>query len=230
MLKGYQSCQDWKEITKIINNSLRKEGNILWQKDKTSRNVFEIGEMEILEDIGTLKVYLLHPSPNILYDRVAYLKVGFRETIFKVNVINVMGNIVVVELPREVVAKEYRTTPRIKFKPKDAKQVRMGLQLDYVMKSYQSLTFQLIDISETGMGIVVSDENLELVKNCHHLRVEGFGTLDLSFTFLVDMVYGHRLRYRYKGLIRKGNRVGIKFREPLKQSVLDAICMSFEGL
>src|SRR5690606_7685159 len=108
MLKGYGPCRDWKEITKIIDNSLRKEGNILWQKEGEYRSVFDIGEMEILPDIGTLKIYLLHPSPHISVNHVAYLKVGFRETIFKVKVTNVMNNIVVVELPDEVIAKEYR--------------------------------------------------------------------------------------------------------------------------
>jgi hypothetical protein len=224
----YRTSSNWKEIIKIVEKSSHLPGNFIWQNTGEDRVLRNIQQLEVLPELNTMKIHLADEPDGLTLHQPAYLKLTFRDTIFKVNVLNIIGNVVSIVIPEEVKAKELRANPRTKFKPKDGKRVSMSLAVGIMSKSAATLDFQVIDLSEKGMSIVVSDENLEMIKNSPKILLDKLGTFDLTFKIPVELVYAHRLRYRYKGSIIKGNRVGFRFQDKLKKSFIDNFSMTYD--
>lgn len=224
----YDTSRNWKEIIKIVKRSEDMSENFLWQNIDGSRKIYGLTEIEVLEDSFSMVLHLSEAFPDINSEYTSYMKLGFRESVFKVKVIRVVHNLVTVLMPTEVKVKEARHTQRIKFRPKDDKRVRIVLKVDFIKASSQALNFQLIDISETGMSILCSDENLSLLKRADAALVDALGTLELHTKQQLEFIYAHKLRYRYKGQVHVGNRVGFKFATALNRSILDSFMMSFD--
>lgn len=222
----YRSTRSWKEIIKVVQKSSGMEGNFLWQTNSTERVILSISEIEVFPELNVIKLSLESSDKLNLYDE-SYLKLSFRDSVFKVTIFKVEGNQASILVPDEIKAKELRENSRTKFKPKDEKMVTMSLSIDLTRSSQASLQLQVIDLSETGMSIVVSDQNLELIHSASRFVLDKLGESQLTFKVPVQLIYSHRLRYRYRKAIIRGNRVGFKFLDKIDKKELEKFITSY---
>lgn len=240
----YRSSKSWKEIIKIVQKSSELEGNFIWQTSSSERLILSISKIEVLAELNVIKLIVesdeqlnakllagegqkssLDKTLN-LFDET-YLKLAYRESVFKVTIFKIDGNQISILVPDEIKAMELRKSPRKKFKPKDEKMATMSLTINLTSNAQASLQFQVIDLSETGMSIVVSDKNLELIHNASKFLLEKLGESQLTFKVPAQLVYSHRLRYRYRKAIIRGNRVGFKFLDKIDKKELEKFLTSY---
>ena len=224
--QNYRSTKSWKEIIKVVQKSNELEDNFIWQTNSSERVILGVSHLEVFAELNVIKLTVEETEKLNLYDE-SYLKLSFRDSVFKVTIFKIEGNQVSILVPDEIKAKEFRKHPRTKFKPKDEKMATLLLSAELMSNTQVSLQFQVIDISETGMSIVVSDQNLELIHNATRIVLEKLGESKLSFKVPAQLIYSHRLRYRYRSAIIRGNRVGFKFLDKIDKKELDKFLTSY---
>lgn len=222
----YRSTKNWKEIIKVVQKSSEMDGNFVWQTTHNERIILPITGIEVLPELNIIKLAIEDAHRLNLYDE-SFLKLEFRDTVFKVTIFKIEENIVSILVPDEVKAKEMRENPRTKFRPKDEKMITMSLTIGLTKVSHAVLQFQVIDISKTGLSIVVSDQNLDIIQNAVKFNLEKLGEIQLTFKVPAELIYSHKLRYRYRGAIIRGNRIGFKFNDKLEKDELEDFLTSY---
>ena len=133
---------------------------------------------------------------------------------------------VIIQIPDEIRLIEKRRSPRISF-GKDNK-------IEVVIKKYigheatpVEFTLRLIDISRSGMAIVVYSHDLALFGKDSKLTLDKVG--DVQFTPDIDgvVVYARKMK-RKKDAVSKVFRIGVSFLSDLSEQQLSSISKTLE--
>lgn len=220
---------DPKEILKIIRQSDSEDECIVWQSSSDSRTVQTIEEVRVDNVRKVIRFKLNKGSFEELDPALTiYVKLSFRKTIFKGDLIGNKNNYIFVSVPDEIQFEELREFPRFSFGPHEDKSVTLGVDASVVSNAMFNLKVKLQDISQTGIGFLVSHSNQEMLLT-NDVQMTSMGTIDLETNIPTDIVYSDSYTYKENGKKINSLKMGAKLSYHLEQSLLNAFVRSVEG-
>lgn len=186
-LESYRSSEEYREILRILQKSTALQENLIWQSHALGKTVVPIHYLEI--DFISREVLVNFNSEHYRLDPKLplYVKLGYRTSVFKVSEYRQGHDSVYFSFPELIKTQELRFNPRQNFRASQEKFV--------TLKSLNSndagseLKVRAMDVSETGLGLVVSDQNRHFLKNNRILWVTGLQESKLDHPVLAEVVY-----------------------------------------
>ena len=202
------------DIKSLVRNSSERD-TIVWQNDGHRRIIYNVKEFVFNEGLQTLQLTLDDYDGDFDETQTIYVKLSYRDTIFKGHVLSFLGSKLALYLPKDVRTQELRSGPRKKFKASDEKFVSISVQSDFSPNAAQSLNLRVIDISEKGMSLLVSDSNKALLESSVTLCVTHLGAYKLNEAIHFQVKYMNRIRFRLNGKSVSSIRAGIALASPI---------------
>lgn len=182
----------------------------LWQKNDEKRRVYEVDDIIVNTTIRTAKIILKDEDAHIDPSQTIYLKLSKNDSIMKLRCLNKSYNEISIILPDEIQAVEYRTFPRTRFKPTDTKLGTIVLSSEITQTSTQALKFNILDLSESGLSVMVSDKNKELLIRSNSYYLTHLGDVELPNPVPLDFIYLKNHMVKNKGRTHRSNRAGFR--------------------
>lgn len=216
MLSNYRTTNNFREIARIIAQPENLKDSILWQNTGGKRYIFEIENIEVNPRFMSFVTKLsrrMFPLFNSLAP--TYCKLSYRDTVFKVSIVNLMDNNVTFNIPGDVKTLELRENPRQKFRPSEGKYITVQVESDILPSATQALKFQVIDVSNQGVSLVISEKNIHFFEANYEFMVTTLMEHELQDKIKMELVYSQLFKFKQRGRITSAYRVGFKFAEPL---------------
>lgn len=210
-LENYRSSTDYREILRILQKASSLQENFLWQSHALGRNVIGIHHFEI--DFVTREVVVYFDNQRFqLEDGLAlYVKLDYRTSVFKVTNFRHSLNAVHFAFPAEIKTLELRAFPRHMFLPNQDKVISLKPSLSGNRETGNELQVRALDISQYGLGLIVSESNRSFLKNNRILWVTRLGDWGLQHPVLAEVVYmNNEVDTRYQGRKQRDLKVGLK--------------------
>jgi hypothetical protein len=219
LIDKYRSIKDHKEILRILQHSESGSENFLWQNINEKKIILSILRMEI-DFISREVVVEFEQTKKIYEDCPIFVKLDFKQSIFKVTEFIIKKNVLHFTFPSHLKALEMRTTERITFDIDDERKIKLQAP-SQLKQGSQGLFVRVLDVSKTGMGLMISESGRTYFKNNPKLLLTSLGDQELEGPVMVETVYINSevpQRYRY----RKGQelKVGIRFMTPILEQDL----------
>lgn len=210
------------DIQSLLRGTTAQE-TIVWQThSKTGQRIkYCVSEFDFIEPAQTVELKLKDFKNDLDMYETIYIKLSFRDTVFKADIINIRGDMLSIFVPIHVKTQELRSFARKKFKPKDDKVVTFSMANDITFGARQSLSFQVVDISQIGVCILISDKNKQLIETSDELYITQLGAFELPEPVQIDLKYLSRIRFRSKGKTKLSNRAGISFSQKIPENFLN---------
>lgn len=216
MLRNYRNSDNIKEISNILKNSANANDSFIWQNLDGKRFIFSLANIELNKKFMCFSAKVLGDKmPSYDPSVVTYCKLDYKDTVFKVLIINIVENTIIFNLPEEVQTLELRAQPRQKFKPSDARYVTISVGVQLMAGASQALKYQLVDISKNGISIVVSPKNIKYFEDGITFKLTTLMDHELLHKLDMQLIYFRPIKYRQKGKIVSGFRVGLKIYQSL---------------
>lgn len=225
-LDNYRSCLDYREILRILQKASSLQENILWQSHGQQKTVVPIHHFEI--DFVTREVVVFFDSnffqldPNL----TLYVKLDYRTSVFKVSSFRQMQNSLHFSFPKEMKTLELRTFARHQFLPNDDRIVALKPSITGNRDPGNELKVRVLDVSQFGMGLLVSEQNRSYLKNNRILWITRLADKDLVYPILSEVVYiNNEVDTKYQLKKVKELKVGLK----LSSAFPDEVYQEFVG-
>lgn len=216
----FRNSESLPEIISIFNKSVPSK-TIVWQNKSHKRTVWGVHRIIYDESTHLIKFQLKKYDFTILVEELIYIKLSYNESLFKGQVIAIDHDIVTVYLPEEIKTLELRGVPRTHFMPKDEKKVHMEIAQEITSEKSYHLAFTALDISQTGISLIVSDNNKALVETSGKHLITDLGNYHLENPILLDFRYCQAFRYRVRGKTFMSNRFGFKFLSDIDKAIFN---------
>ena len=186
-LENYRSTTEYREILRILQKATTLQDNILWQSHALRKTVIPIRYLEI--DFITREVLVNFHSEHYQIDSELplYVKLDYRTSIFKIGEFRQNQDSLHFSFPELIKTEELRTTPRHKFRAAQDKYIT--LRSSSGRENGSELKVRTMDVSESGLGLVVSEQNRSFFKNNRVLWLTGFQESTLVHPVLAEVVY-----------------------------------------
>jgi hypothetical protein len=210
-LENYRSSLDYREILRILQKASALQENFLWQTHTIGRTVIPVHHFEI--DFVTREVVIAFDGRrfNLDPELPLYVKLDYRTSVFKVTEFRQAQNSVYFSFPVEIKTQELRTFPRHQFPFTEEKQASLKPSLTGHRDTTNELRVRVLDISQYGIGLLVSEQNRSYLKNNRILWLTKLGDHQLEYPILTEVVYMNN-EFDAKFHLRKQKelKVGIK--------------------
>lgn len=220
MLPNYRSSTNLNEIIGVLKRSKSASECFLWKNARGKRIVYPIKSLYVNEEHMSF-VADFENETDIPGGEELYLKLNYRDTVCKVEVVNSIFNTVTFSLPKEIKSIEMRESFRFKFKPVEKKQITLSLKSELLSGAVQEVGFQVIDISQTGISIIIADKFVNYFDEHFSVVMTKMQDMLMSSSYELKIIYIKKFRYRFKGKIQTAYRVGLKSTIPFQKSQLD---------
>lgn len=223
--ENYRSSHDYREILRILQKASSLQENFLWQTHAVGRVVIPIQHFEIdfvtREVVVSFDHHRFHVDPEL----PIYVKLDYRTTVFKVSSYREGADGVHFSFPQEMKTLELRAFPRHQFHPNQEQTVALKPSLAGNRDQGHELQVRVLDISPTGIGLIISEHNRSFLKNNRILWVTQLGSHKLGHPVLAEVVYmNNEVDLKFSGRRQKELKVGLKlsgfFPEDIYQSFL----------
>lgn len=185
--------------------------NILWQSHAMGKTVIPIHHFEI--DFVSREVVIFFDSQRHKLERELplYIKLDYRTSVFKVTEYKEAKNSIHFAFPKEIKTLELRSFPRHVFSHDQEKAISLRSSLSGNRELGSELQVRALDISQYGLGVLVSEHNRQFLKNNRILWVTQIGSWKLEHPILSEVVYINT-EVDSKFLVRKQKemKVGLK--------------------
>lgn len=184
----YRTSTDYKEILRILQRSTTETDNFLWQPTESGKNILKITHFEI-DFVGReVVVHLERTQSKLLEGKPLYMKLEHRGSVFKIPKFYISQSAIRFAFPEIVKALEFRGTPRVTLDLSQEKVVSFRPTLS-VGQEASDLQVRVSDISEQGVGLIVSEHNRQYLKFNRILWLTRLGDQSLEFPILAEVVY-----------------------------------------
>ncbi len=221
ILDSYSITSSPREIFDILVAGHEKGHCFLWQSFTDHRTIFNIQSFELDDARKHIKVTFLSDGHEVDPSALAYIKLPFRESIFKGRILQVKKNVLSIAVPTEMHLREFRESLRLQFPPGEkAAFIRPSIA---GVKEGQLSTLKVIlkDVSQKGLGLYVSESNIHLFRTNQILELMGLDSTDLQVPILGKVVWFRRLQtHDLRGF---GYGVGVKMFSLIPEAVLGKI-------
>lgn len=217
---NYRASQDYREILRILQKASSLQENFLWQTHALGRNIIPIHHFEIDFVSREVVIYFDTQRYQLENELSLYVKLDYRTSVFKVSDFRMDLNSVRFVFPTEIKTLELRSSNRIHFSPDQEKTIGLKPTLSNGRDAGSELTVRAMDISEYGLGLIISEHNRSFLKNNRILWVTKLGTQNLSHPILAEVVYmNNEVDARFSNRKQKELKVGLKLSGVIPEEV-----------
>jgi len=220
MLPNYRSSTNLNEIIGVLKRSKIDDQCFLWITIRGKRIVYPIKSLYVNEEHMSFEADFENET-DIPGGKELYLKLNYRDTVCKVEVVHSIFNTVTFNLPKEIKSIEMREAYRFKFKPVEKKHITLSMQAELLASASQEVNFQVIDISESGICLMVDEKFIKYFKNNLFVTMVKMQDMLMSVAYELEIIYVKKFRFRFKGKIQTSYRVGLKSSVNFQKSQLD---------
>lgn len=207
---SFRSTQDNKEILRILQKASTEQDNIIWQTHALGRTIIHVQHMEI--DFVSREVVIYFDSIHFHLDfsLPLYVKLDYRSTVFKVSEFKKGTNCIQFSLPKDLKTLELRSTERHMYPAEAPRTVTLQPTTSGKERAHE-IEVKVLDVSLTGIGIIISEYNRLFLKNNRILWVSRIGNEVLPNPLLAEVVYMNQdVETKYQSRKDKGFKVGLK--------------------
>lgn len=219
-MKGkYRDAESNIEIDSILAEDVTAEC-LIWQNLEGERVVYKIKKVDKSEDGKIVTFRIIDYNEDFDSHGPVYVKLSYRGTMFRSSIATINKNEISLNFPlfADVKTIEMRGEPRIGFDLKIEKFVTIGVLHLGQLQNEQSLKFQIMDISESGLCVLVSDKNKNFLTNSLNLALIQLGGLELDNPIILSQKYSSPYRYRKDGKSIYCIRVGFELEEKITKN------------
>ena len=221
ILESYRSSTESREILRILQKSTVLQENIFWQPLFQGKTIVPIQFMEI--DFISREVVLNFNSESYIINnhRPIYVKLEYRGSVFKVTDYKKKLNSLSFALPEHVKTQELRGCPRHSFKAEQEKFVTLKSSLkDSTSELGGKLNVRAMDISEYGLGLVITEQNRNFLKNNRILWITGLQDTQLSSPIPAEVMYlNSEVDSKFQIKKQKTLKVGLKVPDSFPEAI-----------
>ena len=211
---NYRSTMENREILRILQKAGPLQDNILWQTHALGKNIIPVHHFEIDFVSRELVVFFDSLKSQLNPELPLYVKLDYRGTVFKVSQFRMTKTTLHFSFPEEVRTLELRSIPRHIFNPNIEKHIALRPALHAVKDTSSELHFRSLDISEFGVGLLVSEHNRSFLKNNRILWLTRLQDHVLPSAILAEVVYMNSDTENRSSIRRqKDLKVGLKLSE-----------------
>ncbi|WPU63846.1 hypothetical protein [Peredibacter starrii] len=211
-LDSYRSSTDYREILRILQKASSLQDNFIWQSHAIGKSIIPIHHFEI--DFVTREVVIYFDTQKYMMDNELplYVKLDYHTSVFKVTDYRVGLDAVYFTFPALIKTMELRGTPRHSFQPNQDRAVSLKPTLTGMNReSSHELQVRVMDVSEAGLGLIVSEHNRSFLKNNRILWVTRLQDIQLQHPILAEVVYiNNEVDAKFQIRKQKEMKVGIK--------------------
>jgi hypothetical protein len=186
---NYRSSNDYREILRVLQKASSRPENLIWQSHALGRNIIGIHHFEIDFVAREVVIYFDSKRFSLEHELPIYVKLDYRTSVFKVSQYRQTMNSIHFAFPGEIKTLELRTYPRHQFIPGQDKVISLRPSLSGPRESGNEIQVRAMDISEHGLGLIVSEHNRSFLKNNRVLWVTKLGYKQLVDPILSEIVY-----------------------------------------
>ncbi len=222
ILASYQACRDWKEIINLILKSANEGESFLWQTIGNERQQRNITKIDLRLNTNKLHIFVEN-TDGIDITHVLYLKLAFRQSVFKASIIQIKKSELVLSIPKDIRCRDFRNLPRKTFK---SAQYYVGLRPHVSFMRSEQLTLmktELNDITIKGMGAYISDNNSHFFAPGKLLELVDIEERSLNRPLLAMVVYQEKLRSKAENSRGLYYRIGIKMIDSIPSKNLESL-------
>lgn len=220
-IENYRTCEEYREILRILQKSATLLENILWQSHSLGKTIIPVQFIEIDFISRELVVNISSAHHKIDDELPLYVKLGYRTSVFKITKYRQNQDTIYFSFPELIKTEELRMFPRHTFKPIQEKYVSLRSTMNDVAKEGgNELKVRAMDVSEHGLGLVVSEHNRNFLKNNRILWITGLQDMKLVYPVLAEVMYINS-EVDPKFLIKKQKslKVGLKISGTFQEDV-----------
>lgn len=211
IIENYRSSADHREILRILQKASSHQENFIWQSINGRKVIIPIHHFEIDFVLKEVVIFFDTVITEINMSLPLFVKLSYRQGVFKVSAFRFTQNSLSFLFPQDIKTLDLRSFPRHQFSPTDEKVITLRPSVAGHKESGHELHVRAIDISEYGLGLVISEKNKAFLKNNRILWITRLGYDDLSHPVLCEVVYiSNELDLKYQSRKQKDLKVGIK--------------------
>ena len=220
-MENYRSSNDYREILRILQKSTSLQENFLWQSNAKGKHIIPIQHFEIDFVAREVVVYFDTRKFQASRELPLYVKLDYKTSVFKVNAFVVSPDSLAFTFPEEIKTLELRGFQRIEIPAEKEKTVSLKPSLPGMREAGNELQVRVFDISYSGIGLLVSEQNRNYLKNNRILWVTALGHKKLKEPLLAEVVYMNTdTDTRYQARRPKELKVGLKLSGILQEDIL----------
>lgn len=219
----YQISSSLQEIVSVLLNDSTLGQSIIWQTKEDSRVICDIASLDVEVNQKKITLTTVQPTYEIEPVRPVYIKLPFRQSVFKGRVLKIKGNKIELSLPHEIHWKELREKERLSFKLNE----HFAFIKPYIphadIHSLPSFRVSILDITTNGLGFYVSGENESIFAVNKFIDLVGIDEQSFEISHTAVVLWRQRIQTRAElaqGLVW---RIGIRFLNALEQKSIDLI-------
>jgi hypothetical protein len=189
-LEHYRSSREYREILRILQKSTTLQDNILWQSHPHGKHIIPVQFLEI--DFIAREVLINFDEDQYQIDPSLplYIKLGYRMTVFKIVQFRQNQNALNFSFPELVKTQESRNFPRHTFSPAQDKFVILKSSLTgHFHELGSELKVRVMDVSEKGLGLIVSEQNRNFIKHNRVLWISDLHENVLEEPIVAEVAY-----------------------------------------
>ena len=222
IIASYQISTSQQDIMEVMIKSAADNVSILWQSFEGHRTIYPVSALDL--DLKSHQVTLsFSPTSTLLEPHVpVYVKLAFRETVFKGQLLKTMPGQILLHLPEEIHWRDFREKKRLQFRRGERHVVTRPYFAHLRADQLPSLKVSLRDISEHGIGIYVSHDNADFFQSGKLIELTSLGENGLSRPLLGHVKWAKRTETRAEREAGMDWKVGIKMLDPIPAQELEA--------
>jgi len=195
------------QIADALERSRSLKQSLMWQTSGVDKTIFYFEIVEL--DLKNLLITVKYNGEKELIDpnRPVFMKLHFRETLFKGKVIKFEANKITISIPSEIHLREYRNSLRVIFAPGEESVELRVLTPGLDASRIPTMKAHLKDISIKGVGLLISKNNSHLFKKDQMIEITGFSKTPLTRHLTGRVVYCIKFAIQDRRVIYK---VGIE--------------------
>ncbi len=207
----YRSSHEYREILRIFQKTSFLTQNLVWQNQNGTRLIVPVSTLEI--DFMAREVVLsLSENKHLDPNYPLYVKLDYHLTVFKVTKFHFSGTTVSFEIPKEVKTPELRSVERFNLEESVDSFIYFSPFLNDKSQPKDELKIKILDISRTGMGLLISDKNKSFIRNHRVFWITKIQEETLENPILAEVVYISSEYYSSKD---RNYKFGVKLSTPL---------------
>jgi hypothetical protein len=224
LIKSYRISNSPQEIMQVMIKGFHEEKAILWQTFADHRVIRPVLGFEMNYQNQTIRVK--YQSEGEFLDKTlpVYIKLPFRETVFKGQIKTAQYDQLTLDFPKEIHWRELRDEERIRFKLGDHFAFVKPHMPHLLPESLQTFKLYLRDITSKGIGLYVTADNDTFFKPQKFIDVVAFDEWPLMRPHTGIVVWRQRVQTKTElaeGLIW---RLGVKMIDPFSSPNIEALC------
>jgi hypothetical protein len=223
IIGSYRISRSERDILQLMLKSQEGGHSILWQTHEDHRVILNIKNFDL--NLQKKMVVVGHAPTNDFLDitRPVYIKLGFRESVFKGKIVKIKPDLVEVSIPDEIHWREFREQERLVFKL-NQHFILAKPHIPHLMPELiPTLKLSLRDITVNGMGLLSTGENDQFFTENKIIDVVSLDESALP-QFHSGLVVWKK-RVQTKAELSEGYvwRLGVKMIQPFSHQSLDAL-------